>query len=114
MLAELLETSQSQISDWIREKSMPSISTAVRLAHVLGVSMDYLFDDSLEEPPKPDLTSEERMLLAVIRRLGPEEAMFRLAMCAGGPVSERSGSTQATGRTASGLTGTKGMGEPGE
>lgn len=97
-LADLLETSQSQVSDWMRDKTFPSIPSGLKLARVLGVTMDYLFDDSIEELPKPELTSEERTLLAVIRRLGAEEVIVRLTTGAPGAGWVPAGPTQGSGK----------------
>jgi|SRR5579864_3044971 len=113
-LADLLEISPSQVSDWIREKTMPSVASGLKLARVLKVTMDYLFDDSQEQPPKPELTSEEKTLLAVIRRLGAEEVIVRLTMGASGAGWASGGSSPESGRPPAGPPGPKAPEQPGE
>lgn len=104
-LAELLETSQSQVSDWMRDKTLPSIPSGLKLARILGVTMDFLFDDTIVELPKPELTSEERTLLAVIRRLGTEEVIVRLTTGAAGSGWVPAGPTQGSGKPPTGQPG---------
>lgn len=50
-LARLSGVSDSEVSRILRAKSSPSLEYAARLARTLGVSLDYLADDSLEADP---------------------------------------------------------------
>lgn len=75
-LARQCGISQAQISQWkSTARRGPSLYVAARVARVLGVSIDYLADDTLVELPKT-ITPEERMVLDAYRRsgLGPAEA----------------------------------------
>ena len=76
-LARLSLVSDSEISRILAGKSLPGLENAFRLAKAVGVSLDYLADDSLEsEPAKTsDVTSDlERGLLRTGRDLGIREA----------------------------------------
>ena len=69
----------------------PSLSEAAKLANVLGVSLDYLGDDNRDYPNEDEITlpgtkSEQFALKAVIRQIGPEEALNRLALDHAGAV----------------------------
>jgi transcriptional regulator with XRE-family HTH domain len=85
--AELVGTSQSNVSDWMRKKSVPTLPLAQRAAKALGVTMDYLFDEEIEEMPRPALTPEEQVLLDVTRKLGPNGAQEVLSRLITGQVS---------------------------
>lgn len=50
---------------------------ALRIARALGVTLDYLADPELDEPPET-LSVEELGLLRIIRALGHDEALKRL------------------------------------
>lgn len=79
-LAKRCGISQAQISQWkVTDRRGPSLAVAVRVAHVLGVSLDYLADDTLIEPPRT-ITPEEQMVLDSYRLsgLGPSEAAYWL------------------------------------
>lgn len=79
-LAQKCGISQAQISKWKKASQRgPSLSVAARIAHALGVSIDYLADDMLSDPPQT-ITTEEQMVLDAYRRsgLGPAEAAYWL------------------------------------
>src|SRR3954447_15899927 len=76
-LARKSEVSDSEISRILAGKSRPGLENAFRLARALGVSLDYLADDSLETDPhhKADpLTTEEREVLDLGHGIGPARA----------------------------------------
>lgn len=56
----------------------PTAAQAVVLAKVLGVPLDWLVDDSIEGEPPAGLTEGERLALAIVRRVGVDEAVARL------------------------------------
>lgn len=76
-LARLSLVSDSEISRILGGKSLPGLENAFRLAKAVGVSLDYLADDTLEaEPAKSGdvLTDAERSLLRTAKDLGTREA----------------------------------------
>ncbi len=83
-LARLSQVSDSEISRILAGKSLPGLENAFRLARAVGVSLDYLADDSLESDPAKstaDVTTEpERALLRVARDIGSREAAQLLEM----------------------------------
>jgi transcriptional regulator with XRE-family HTH domain len=83
-LARLSQVSDSEISRILAGKSLPGLENAYRLARAVGVSLDYLADDSLESDPAKatsDVTTEpERAILKVVRDLGTREAAQLLEM----------------------------------
>ena len=77
-LAKLSEVSDSEISRILQGKSRPGLDNAYRLAKAVGVSLDYLADDTLDhEPGQPAdaLSADERKLLTIIQKIGHSEAM---------------------------------------
>jgi transcriptional regulator with XRE-family HTH domain len=76
-IAERLDVSQSSVSSWMRGKTTPRLPEAIGLAKLFGVSVDYLADDSQEEPVV-GLSDWEVQVLKVARRLGEDETMDRL------------------------------------
>src|SRR5436305_9366754 len=76
-LARDSKVSDSEISRILAGKSRPGLENAFKLARALGVSLDYLADDSLETDPlqKADpLTQEEREVLDLAYGIGPARA----------------------------------------
>jgi transcriptional regulator with XRE-family HTH domain len=76
-LAKLSQVSDSEISRILAGRSLPGLENAFRLAKAVGVSLDYLADDSLESDPakSSDVASDlERGLLRTARDIGPREA----------------------------------------
>ena len=77
-LARLSQVSDSEISRILQGKSRPGLDNALRLAQALGVSLDYLADDTLDvEPPAPAdaLSPEERRALSLIQKIGCTEVL---------------------------------------
>jgi transcriptional regulator with XRE-family HTH domain len=103
-LARISQVSDSEISRILQGKSRPGLDNAFRLAQALGVSLDYLADDALDEDPTRAMEThspEEQRILAsalkigyievltileVIRNLGYDVAVARLI--GGKPVIE--------------------------
>jgi transcriptional regulator with XRE-family HTH domain len=72
-LARSSRVSDSEISRILQGKSRPGLDNAFRLARSVGVTLDYLADDSLDvEPPRAEdhLSPEERRILALAQRIG--------------------------------------------
>jgi transcriptional regulator with XRE-family HTH domain len=70
---------QTAISRVLGGKQRLYLDQAAQIADYLGVSVDYLADDSLDEPPRgPELSEDERVILRMARVLGAEKAIRRL------------------------------------
>ncbi len=77
-LAQNSQVSDSEISRILAGKSRPGLENAFRLAKALGVSLDYLADDSLETDPAQladSLSAEERRILDLAHAIGCSRAM---------------------------------------
>jgi transcriptional regulator with XRE-family HTH domain len=72
-LARSSKVSDSEISRILAGKSRPGLENAFRLARAVGVSLDFLADDTLEADPlvhKDPVTAEERELLDLAHGIG--------------------------------------------
>jgi transcriptional regulator with XRE-family HTH domain len=72
-LARSSHVSDSEISRILQGKSRPGLDNAFRLARSVGVTLDYLADDSLDvEPPRPEdhLSADERRVLSLAQKIG--------------------------------------------
>lgn len=80
-LAEMVGVAQTRITKWEKGVGDPSPTHLLRLARALGLSLDYLADDTLDAPPEPagDLTEADRMILALAKRRTYEVAILALA-----------------------------------
>lgn len=65
------------VYNWLNRGSLPSADTAVDIARALGVSVEYLIDDSIDEY-EPARTETRVMIEGLIGRLGEKEALNRL------------------------------------
>ncbi len=77
-LARQSDVSDSEVSRILAEKSQPGLENAYRLAKAVGVSLDYLVDESLDKPPddNPHKHDEvEREILRMAKDLGYSEAV---------------------------------------
>jgi transcriptional regulator with XRE-family HTH domain len=77
-LARISQVSDSEISRILQGKSRPGLDNALRLAQALGVSLDYLANDGLDqEPPEPAdaLAPEERKVLGLVSKIGCAETL---------------------------------------
>lgn len=82
-LARLIGVPPSRVSEWKNDEGKPSVDHALRMAKVVGTTLDYLADDELDEPPAPSsLEPDEQFILQLFRdlRLSRDEAARRLAM----------------------------------
>ncbi len=80
-LARKSEVSDSEISRIMNGKSLPGLENAIALARAVGVSLDYLADDSLDaEPsqPKESANELESAILRLVREIGPLESFHIL------------------------------------
>jgi transcriptional regulator with XRE-family HTH domain len=80
-LARLAQVSDSEISRILHGKSRPGLDNAFRLARSVGVTLDYLADDSLDaEPPTPgdNLSPDERKIVAIAQKIGTSEVLTML------------------------------------
>jgi transcriptional regulator with XRE-family HTH domain len=76
-LARSSKVSDSEISRILAGKSRPGLENAFRLARAVGVSLDYLADDTLETDPlehKDPLSPAERELLDLGNGVGAADA----------------------------------------
>jgi transcriptional regulator with XRE-family HTH domain len=84
-LGELVDVSQNQVSRWERGEGTPNIHQGLAIAHAIGVRVEFLVDDALDEQP-PGLDEGERSLIRMFRAmrdagaLDADEAMRRLAL----------------------------------
>jgi transcriptional regulator with XRE-family HTH domain len=77
-LAKISKVSDSEISRILAGKSRPGLENAFRLAKAVGVSLDYLADDSLETDPSKTadpLSSEEHEVLNLAHAIGCSRAV---------------------------------------
>lgn len=80
-LARLSQVSDSEISRILQGKSRPGLDNAFRLARAVGVSLDFLADDTLDiepAPPSDKFSPEERKILSIAQKIGCTEVVFIL------------------------------------
>lgn len=72
--------SKNTVSRWFAGAVRPFDDWFLPLAETLGVDCDYLADDTLDEPPAPELSDDERRLLEIARTLqgGAQAALWRI------------------------------------
>jgi transcriptional regulator with XRE-family HTH domain len=81
ILARTLKLSKSSVSRIFSGKQEPKVRLAFDLAKALGVTLDYLLDDSPEVGASHQLvvvTDDEMTILRVVRKLGAGVALDRL------------------------------------
>src|SRR5438309_12094791 len=81
VLAERVGLSKSSISRILSGAQEPKLRLAFDLAKALGVTLDYLVDDTLDLRPTDRLvmiSEDELTVIKIIRRLGVELAIDRL------------------------------------
>ena len=72
-LARKSDVSDSEISRIMNGKSLPGLENAIALARAVGLSLDYLADDSLEadpNQPKESANEFEASILKLVREIG--------------------------------------------
>jgi transcriptional regulator with XRE-family HTH domain len=72
-LARKSEVSDSEISRIMNGKSLPGLENAIALARAVGVSLDFLADDSLEADttqPQESTNELETQVLKLVREIG--------------------------------------------
>src|SRR5271167_155050 len=79
-LARLSRVSDSEISRILQGKSRPGLDNAFRLAKAVGVSLDYLADDSLDADtttiqPSDNLSMDERKILTMAQKIGCSQVL---------------------------------------
>ncbi len=75
---------QASVSRWESGSSGPTLPQAIRIARFLSVPLDYLADDSADEPPVELVSTPEWIAVhEIVRELGPKEAMRRLLRAPG-------------------------------
>lgn len=80
-LAESVGLSRSSISRIFSGAQEPKLGVAWTLARALGVSLDFLADDTMDADPGSTwtrLSDDELTILKMVRRLGTDAAMNRL------------------------------------
>lgn len=80
-LAQRSKVSDSEISRILSGQSTPGLENAFRLARSVGVSLDFLADDTLEVDPLKStdpLSPEERRLLDLAQQIGSTRAILLL------------------------------------
>jgi transcriptional regulator with XRE-family HTH domain len=100
-LAERIGISKSSMSRILNGTQEPKLRLAQELARVLGVTLDYLVNEEIEDEPTGQLvavTEEELLILKLVRRLGADQAIDRLI----GNVPGRAGAATARRSSAGG------------
>jgi transcriptional regulator with XRE-family HTH domain len=82
-LARLSQVSDSEISRILQGKSRPGLDNAFRLARAVGVSLDYLADDSVDVEedsagPGDSVSIEQRKILTLAQKIGGPEVVTLL------------------------------------
>lgn len=80
-LAQRSKVSDSEISRILSGQSTPGLENAFRLARAVGVSVDFLADDTLEKDPlaaTDSVSPDERRLLDVVEQIGLVRAFLLL------------------------------------
>jgi transcriptional regulator with XRE-family HTH domain len=79
-LAIEAKVSTSAVGKWTDGESLPRIDLAIRVARALGISLDYLADDALDEPPPAteERSEADAMILALAKTWGYAQAAKRL------------------------------------
>ena len=82
-LARMSSVSDSEISRILQGKSRPGLDNAFRLAKSVGVSLDFLADDTLDvepTPPSDKLSADERKILAIAQKIGCADVLTILEL----------------------------------
>jgi transcriptional regulator with XRE-family HTH domain len=81
-LASMVGVAQTRVTEWETGKGIPTMDKALRIARALGVSLDYLADDALDDPPPATEARSvaDEMILDLARELGYVQASKRLRL----------------------------------
>jgi transcriptional regulator with XRE-family HTH domain len=72
----ITNASKGTASNWMKGKpnggTAPDLESALKLARALGVPLDYLADDDMDEPPSPPRTLDpaDALFLSTVKTLG--------------------------------------------
>jgi transcriptional regulator with XRE-family HTH domain len=81
---------QGRISKWSSGQGEPSLRQGLRLARWFAVPVEWLADDTLDELPPEEVSSDLlRTITAIIALLGAREALRRLLLMSGDPSGPR-------------------------
>ena len=80
-LADRLGVARSTVNNWWNGRNLPDLPYGLKISRMLGVTLDYLADETQTEPIPSEIPAEERAILALYRalKLPQEEAIRRLA-----------------------------------
>jgi transcriptional regulator with XRE-family HTH domain len=67
-LARVAAVEPARITEWKKSEWQPNVGQLARMSRHLGLSLDYLADDGLVEPPAP-LSADDQTVLAVVHAL---------------------------------------------
>jgi transcriptional regulator with XRE-family HTH domain len=72
---------EDRISRWKDGKGEPTGSQLLAIARVLGLPIEYLADPTMERPPEPPISFDQRQVLDLVGALGlgKAEALRRLS-----------------------------------
>lgn len=79
-LARAIGRHQTTVGAWCRGVNSPTLEDGRLLADALNVPLDYLADDSADEPKPPEFTADERQLIRDARMIGIAEARRRILL----------------------------------
>lgn len=74
-LAESIGESSKSVHRWLTgktKKPIPNVMAIIKIARVLGVPVEYLLDDSMDEPTHAALPIEEQSIAEVFRAFGED------------------------------------------
>ena len=77
-LAESIGASQSNVSDWLNGKTLPSAEKLVAIADFFNVTVDYLLGRTPPISSAPTLSDTEQELVELFHSLSPEQAEMLL------------------------------------
>ncbi len=69
--------SVSAVSAW-ENGAIPAMDAALRTARALGVSLDFLADDTQDAPPSAEENPRHRQVLEIVERIGPDRVYWLL------------------------------------